>query len=59
LYQERRVPVYWIVDGEEGIVEVWTPDAESPIIERDRLSWHPAGASRPFSLALEDLFRPI
>jgi Uma2 family endonuclease len=26
-YQEIRVPVYWIVDGDERQVEVWTPEA--------------------------------
>ncbi len=26
LYQEVGVPVYWIVDPDEQLVEVWTPD---------------------------------
>jgi Uma2 family endonuclease len=59
LYQERGIPVYWIVDGEERLVEVWTPDAEFPTIERDRLTWSPEGAARSFTLTLKDLFRPI
>jgi Putative restriction endonuclease len=42
-YQEARVPLYWIVDGEEGQVEVWTPEVSFPQIERARLLWQPEG----------------
>lgn len=59
LYQERRIPIYWVVDGEERVVEVWTPGAELPVIERNVVRWHPAGAMRPFELALGRFFRPI
>src|SRR5256712_1290682 len=59
LYQEQRVPVYWAVDGDERWVEVWVPDAELPIVERERLAWHPQRAARPFALELEELFRAI
>jgi len=59
LYQERRIPVYWVVDGDEHLVEVWSPEAEFPLTERERLTWQPAGAGRPFTLELAELFRPI
>jgi Uma2 family endonuclease len=59
LFQERRVPAYWVVDGDDRVVEVWTPDADVPAIERQRLVWHPVGAVRPFTMELGDLFRPI
>ena len=59
LYQERSVLNYWVVDGDEHVVEVWTPDAESPVLERARLVWHPAEAGKPFALELADLFRPL
>jgi Uma2 family endonuclease len=43
LYQEQHVPEYWIVDIDQRQVEVWTPDALFPIIEREQLTWrHPA-----------------
>jgi Uma2 family endonuclease len=58
-YQEVGVPAYWVVDGDERVVEVWTPDATFPLIERDRLTWLPAGAAEPFTCELEELFRPI
>lgn len=59
LYQERGVSVYWMVDGDDGLIEVWAPDVEFPIVERERVSWHPAGARRAFGLDLKELFRPI
>jgi len=49
LYQ-RRVPLYWIVNLDGRIVESWHPDSLEPTIVRDRLEWHPAGASAPFAL---------
>ena len=59
LYQEQGVPLYWIVDGDERLVEVWTPHAHFPAVERERVIWHPADAKRPFTLELPELFRPI
>jgi len=59
LYQERGIPLCWVVDGDERLVEVWTPEDGLPRVERDRLVWHPAGATRPFTLELAELFRPI
>ena len=59
LYQERGVPAYWMVDGDAQLVEIWQPDAELPVIERDRLTWRPSGAAHPFTLELSTLFRPI
>jgi Uma2 family endonuclease len=58
-YQEARVPLYWIIDGDGRQVEVWTSDDAFPRIERDRLVWQPDGASAPFTLSLQVLFRAI
>lgn len=42
LYQEREIPTYWIVDIDNSQVELWTPDALFPTVERERLRWrHP------------------
>ncbi len=42
LYQHERIPEYWIVDADNQQVEVWTPDAVEPRVERERLVWrHP------------------
>jgi Uma2 family endonuclease len=59
LYQEVGVPLYWVVDIEQQLVEVWTPDATFPAVERQQIRWHPAGAGEPFELKLESLFRPL
>ena len=59
LYQEVGVPVYWIVDPEDRAVEVWTPHATLPRVEREDVIWDPEEASQPFVLVLSDLFRPI
>ena len=58
-YQEAGVPLYWIVDGDERQVEVWTPGDAFPHIERDRLVWQPERAVDPFTLPLQELFRTI
>jgi Uma2 family endonuclease len=58
-YQEARVPLYWIVDGEARQVEIWTPEDVFPRIERDRLIWRPEGSGAPFTLSLQELFRAI
>ena len=58
-YQEAGVPLYWVADGAEQRVEVWTPDSAFPVIAKERLIWRPMGADRAFTLALEELFRPV
>jgi len=58
-YQEAGVPLYWIVDGDERQVEVWTPEDVFPRIERDRLIWQPEEAGAPFTLSLQELFQAI
>ena len=46
LYQDQQIPEYWVVDTDLRQVEVWTPDATFPRIERQRLAWqHPALAA--------------
>jgi Uma2 family endonuclease len=59
LYQEMRVPTYWIVDAEQRLVEVWAPEAALPAVEHERVEWHPAGAAEPLVLSVSELFRPL
>ena len=43
LYQEQRIPAYWVVDIDQRQVEVWTPEAQLPTVQRQLLTWrHPA-----------------
>ena len=58
-YRDAGVPLYWLVDGDERSVEVWTPADDFPTIERERLDWQAPGARIPFTLTLEELFRPL
>ncbi len=59
LYQERGVPLYWVVDSDAHTVEVWRPEDEFPMLEREALHWYPVGATEAFTLKLAELFRPI
>jgi Uma2 family endonuclease len=59
LYQERGVPLYWVIDPEERFAEIWRPADDLPRMERQSLIWAPDGASAPFTLELAELFRPI
>jgi Uma2 family endonuclease len=58
-YQEAGVPAYWVVDPKAQAVEVWTPAATLPVIERQTVVWAPADAAQPLSIALPELFAPI
>ena len=59
LYQQVGIPRYWIVDPEERAVEVWTPDATAPVIERDRIVWTTPGDANSLTVDLGELFRPV
>src|SRR6266511_4511950 len=43
LYQEVGIPAYWIVDADEHFVEIWTPEAALPRLERVQLVWARGG----------------
>ncbi|HEX5386186.1 MAG TPA: Uma2 family endonuclease [Gemmatimonadales bacterium] len=58
-YQEAGIPLYWVIDGDEHQVEVWTPADSFPTFERERLVWQPPGADRPLLLSLAELFQPL
>ncbi len=59
LYQELRIPSYWIVDADEHFVEIWTPDTALPVVERERVEWLPEGAADRCVLSVPELFRPL
>ncbi len=56
LYQRVGVPVYWIVDLDARLVEVWTPDADRPVIVDGQLEWRPDPALPPLELDLPAYF---
>jgi Uma2 family endonuclease len=59
LYQEMRVPLYWVIDIGRRRAEVWTPEATMPMYEEERVRWEPAGAGEGegFVMELAELFR--
>lgn len=59
LYQQVGIPMYWVVDAEQHVVEVWTPEMTLPTVERERVFWSPPEADEPLTLRLSDLFRPL
>lgn len=59
LYQERGVPLYWVIEPDEHFAEVWRPEDDFPTVVRDRLEWRPEGSTTPFIVELGELFRPI
>jgi Uma2 family endonuclease len=56
LYQEQRIPAYWVIDVNRRLVEVWTPDATFPVVERERLTWRHPALGRDCVVELTDLF---
>ena len=59
LYQEVGVPLYWVIDADERSAEVWTRVDLFPRAEKDVLVWLPNGATEPFEMGLNELFRAI
>ena len=59
LYQSVGVPVYWVVDADAREVEVWTPEATMPVVERERVAWTPPGATTACVIDLAELFAAI
>jgi len=59
LYQRVEVPVYWIMDLDARVVEVWTSDANRPGIEDERLNWQPDPAVPVLTIDLPAYFRRV
>jgi Uma2 family endonuclease len=59
LYQDVGAPVYWIVDPDEKLIEVWTPGDLRPATRKDRVVWLPKGAEEPLTIEIEELFRKL
>lgn len=55
-YQENRVGEYWVVDIEMRQVEVWTPEAASPRVERHQLRWTHPSLTDECAIDLDRLF---
>lgn len=56
LYQQHRVAVYWIVDPDAGLVEIWRPEDPRPEIATDALSWRPIRDATALTISVGELF---
>ena len=59
LYQNQRVAAYWIVDHDAGVVEVWTPADERPLMATASLTWRVTPNAPELAIDLEALFRGL
>lgn len=59
LYQRLDVAVYWVVDPDAALVEVWHPDDDRPEIESEVLRWRVAPDADEFALPLARLFENL
>jgi Uma2 family endonuclease len=55
LYQDCGVETIWLVDPAQRLVEVWTPGARFPVVEHERVTWQPDGATEPLVIEIADL----
>ena len=59
LYQEERVPEYWVVDPELRRVERWRPGDVSPEVLTERLMWRPGAEAPALEIDLVALFERV
>jgi Uma2 family endonuclease len=55
-YLDLGIAEYWIVDRETRSIQVVRPGVDD-VIERERVSWRPAGADQPLLVDVQELFR--
>jgi len=58
-YLDVGVPDYFIIDVDARIVERWSPERDTPVVLRDQLIWHAAGAEQPLTVSLPEFFDRI
>ena len=56
IYQQQRVPEYWIIDPDARVVERWRPDDERPEILTEVLRWQPREDVMPLYIDLVAFF---
>ncbi len=57
VYQQHRVPEYWIVDADARLVERWRPEDVEPEVLLDTLEWNPVQEREALVIDLPKLFR--
>jgi Uma2 family endonuclease len=59
LYLRQAVGMYWVVDADEGSVEVWRPGVIFPETAAHELTWQPEGARTTLTIPLAELFAAL
>jgi Uma2 family endonuclease len=59
LYQEHGVRIYWIVDPDARLVEVWRPADSRPEIVTDVIRWRVRPEAAPLEISLAKLFERL
>ena len=59
LYQQHRVPEYWIVDVDARAIERWRPGEDVGAVLTERLVWQPNADVGALTLDLGDYFREV
>jgi Uma2 family endonuclease len=58
-FQRSGVPIYWIVDVDHEVFEVWTPEATAARVISDHLEWKPKRRVPPLRIDLPEFFRDV
>ena len=56
IYQDERIPEYWIVDPDARLIERWMPRDERPAVIADVISWQPKDDVPALELNVPELF---
>ncbi len=59
IYQDERVPEYWVVDLDARLVERWRPEDARAEVLAETLVWHPRPDLEPLRLDLPAFFDEV
>ena len=59
LYQQHRVPEYWIIDVDARAIERWRPGEDVGAVLTERLVWQPDAGVAGLTLDLGEYFRDV
>ena len=48
-----------LINAYQFKIEVWTPEARFPVIERERVTWRPTGGGAELVILLSEILPPV